>query len=148
MAPSSVDHGKIINALLHPAEETPSPRPANRRVRMSFNGVYVVDTTRAVYVWEHPYYPQFYVPSDDVKLGSNVKFTPVKDVGDVNGMGRILLLEVTREGAKEPKSTEVLSLGEGKWAGSMNLNGLVRVNPSDMGKYICLLNSSLLGTFV
>jgi len=40
--------------------------PVARRVRATFDGVTVVDTTRAIYVWEHPYYPQFYIPAADV----------------------------------------------------------------------------------
>lgn len=36
--------------------------PASRRVRILFNGVYVADTTDALFVWEHPYYPYYYVP--------------------------------------------------------------------------------------
>lgn len=33
-----------------------------KRIRILFNGVYVADTTSALYVWEHPYYPYYYVP--------------------------------------------------------------------------------------
>jgi uncharacterized protein (DUF427 family) len=40
--------------------------PVPRRVRAIFAGEVVVDTTSALYVWEWPYYPQFYVPMDDV----------------------------------------------------------------------------------
>ncbi|KAI6083457.1 DUF427-domain-containing protein [Hypoxylon rubiginosum] len=41
-----------------------------RRVRILFNGVYVVDTTSALYVWEHEYYPYFYVPYSAFTPGS------------------------------------------------------------------------------
>lgn len=40
--------------------------PAPRRVRASLGGRVVLDTTRAVYLWEWPYYPQYYVPLDDI----------------------------------------------------------------------------------
>lgn len=40
--------------------------PAPRRVRGVLNGVVVFDTRRALYVWEAPYYPQYYIPLDDV----------------------------------------------------------------------------------
>jgi uncharacterized protein (DUF427 family) len=40
--------------------------PVPRRVRAMFAGETVVDTTSALYVWEWPYYPQFYVPMNDV----------------------------------------------------------------------------------
>ena len=37
--------------------------PAPRRVRGYSDGTLVFDTTRAHYVWEIAYYPQYYVPS-------------------------------------------------------------------------------------
>jgi uncharacterized protein (DUF427 family) len=40
--------------------------PAPRRVRAVLAGRTVVDTTAARYVWEHPPYPQYYVPLADV----------------------------------------------------------------------------------
>jgi uncharacterized protein (DUF427 family) len=43
--------------------------PVPRRVRAVLAGETVVDTTNARYVWEWPYYPQFYVPVDDVRPG-------------------------------------------------------------------------------
>ena len=43
--------------------------PAPRRVRATLGGETVVDTTRARYVWEWPYYPQYYIPVADVRPG-------------------------------------------------------------------------------
>ena len=40
--------------------------PVPRRVRATLGGRTVLDTTRALYVWEWPPYPQFYIPVDDV----------------------------------------------------------------------------------
>jgi uncharacterized protein (DUF427 family) len=40
--------------------------PVPRRVRAVVGGVTVVDTTAALYVWEHPAFPQFYIPVADV----------------------------------------------------------------------------------
>ena len=40
--------------------------PVPRRIRATLAGQTVLDTTRARYVWEHKYYPQFYIPLDDV----------------------------------------------------------------------------------
>jgi uncharacterized protein (DUF427 family) len=40
--------------------------PAPRRVRAVVAGTVVLDTTSAVYVWEWPYYPQYYIPLADV----------------------------------------------------------------------------------
>jgi len=40
--------------------------PVPRRVRAQLGGRTVLDTTRALYVWEWPAYPQFYVPATDL----------------------------------------------------------------------------------
>jgi len=40
--------------------------PVPRRVRAILNGAVVLDSTRALYVWESPSYPQFYIPLADV----------------------------------------------------------------------------------
>jgi uncharacterized protein (DUF427 family) len=43
--------------------------PAPRRVRAVLAGQVVIDTLRAKYVWEHPAFPQYYVPLADVAPG-------------------------------------------------------------------------------
>ncbi len=45
-------------------------QPAPKRVRIMLGGVVVADTTDAVYVWENPSYPQYYVPLADVAPGA------------------------------------------------------------------------------
>lgn len=42
--------------------------PVPRRVRAMLAGEVILDTTRALYVWEWPNYPQFYIPIDDVNM--------------------------------------------------------------------------------
>jgi uncharacterized protein (DUF427 family) len=42
--------------------------PAPRRVRGFLGDALVFDTTAARYVWEVPYYPQYYIPVSDVRL--------------------------------------------------------------------------------
>ena len=37
-----------------------------RRIRATLAGAVIVDTTRALYVWEWPNYPQYYIPIEDV----------------------------------------------------------------------------------
>ncbi len=52
--------------------------PVPRRIRCSTAGETLVDTTRALYVWEWPHYPQYYFPSADVRMEAFVagdKFT-------------------------------------------------------------------------
>jgi uncharacterized protein (DUF427 family) len=43
--------------------------PAPRRVRAMLGGRLVLDTTRALYLWEWPDYPQYYIPVEDVVAG-------------------------------------------------------------------------------
>jgi uncharacterized protein (DUF427 family) len=40
--------------------------PAPRRVRATLGGELIFDSTRARYIWEWPYYPQYYIPVEDV----------------------------------------------------------------------------------
>ena len=41
-----------------------------RRVRIRLGGAWVADTTAALYVWEHPWYPYYYVPRADFVPGA------------------------------------------------------------------------------
>jgi len=43
--------------------------PSHKRVRIVFGGEVVVDTDDALYVWEGPWYPQYYVPLADAVDG-------------------------------------------------------------------------------
>ncbi len=54
------DYPEMIVPLNHVA-------PVPRRVRAVLAGQTVLDTTRASYVWELPYYPQYYIPAADVR---------------------------------------------------------------------------------
>ncbi len=50
----------------HPITPRDHVEPVPRRIRAVLGGQVVADTTRALYVWEHEYYPHFYIPADDV----------------------------------------------------------------------------------
>ncbi|TVY82680.1 hypothetical protein LSUE1_G002364 [Lachnellula suecica] len=53
----------LISSGPHKVESTP------RRVRALFEGVWLFDTTSARHVWEHKYFPQFWVPIEAVNPG-------------------------------------------------------------------------------
>lgn len=55
---------KLTTEGPHKVEGTP------RRVRGLLGGGYVFDTTAARYVWEHPYYPYFYIPKTAFEKGA------------------------------------------------------------------------------
>jgi uncharacterized protein (DUF427 family) len=44
--------------------------PATKRVRIMLGGVVVADTTAAIYVWENPSFPQYYIPLGDIAPGA------------------------------------------------------------------------------
>jgi uncharacterized protein (DUF427 family) len=44
--------------------------PSNKRVRIFFGGVAIADTVDALYVFEGPSYPQYYLPIADVDAGA------------------------------------------------------------------------------
>jgi uncharacterized protein (DUF427 family) len=47
--------------------------PVPRRIRAFLGAVPVIDTQRALYVWEHPAYPQFHIPLSDIRSDSIVR---------------------------------------------------------------------------
>ncbi|MGH3282480.1 MAG: DUF427 domain-containing protein [Trebonia sp.] len=49
-----------------PIAETGHVEPAPRRVRAMLGTELIFDSTRARYVWEWAYYPQYYIPVEDV----------------------------------------------------------------------------------
>jgi uncharacterized protein (DUF427 family) len=53
-----------------PAVDRSEPVP--RRIRAMLAGRTVIDTTRAIYLWEWPHYPQYYIPLEDIDAGALV----------------------------------------------------------------------------
>ena len=53
--------------------------PVPRRIRAVLGGETVVDTVRALYVWEWPAFPQYYIPLDDVRDGVLVREDRTED---------------------------------------------------------------------
>jgi uncharacterized protein (DUF427 family) len=54
------DYPKMITATGH-------VEPVPRRIRATVRGETVIDTTSALYVWEWPNYPQYYIPATDIR---------------------------------------------------------------------------------
>lgn len=65
MIPESKNPGRDYPKM---ATERSWIEPAPRRLRGYFDGILVFDTTRARYVWEAPYYPQYYIPLSDIHM--------------------------------------------------------------------------------
>lgn len=66
-------HDRPAAEGIGPGHFPPSPVPAGhvaaspRRVRGMVGDDWIFDTVRALYVWEHPYYAQYHIPTDDVR---------------------------------------------------------------------------------
>jgi uncharacterized protein (DUF427 family) len=71
--------------------------PVPRRIRGTKDGETLVDTTRALYLWEWPHYPAYYLPRTDVRMDAFVE-------GDVvttaQGEARQLALRVGAAGQR------------------------------------------------
>jgi len=61
-----VPPGTAADAYPHPIAEVDHVEIVPRRIRATLGGRTVLDTTRALYLWEWPFYPQFLIPSEDV----------------------------------------------------------------------------------
>ncbi|KAF2966356.1 hypothetical protein GQX73_g7242 [Xylaria multiplex] len=66
--PRTTNLDELATALLAngPVRTLPA---APKRVRVRLGGTYVADTTRATYVWEHAFYPAYYLPLDAFAAG-------------------------------------------------------------------------------
>jgi uncharacterized protein (DUF427 family) len=56
------DYPKMIVPVNH-------MEPVPRRIRATIGGITAVDSTHAIYLWEWPNYPQYYIPVADVAPG-------------------------------------------------------------------------------
>lgn len=99
---------------------SPNPKyiePSPRRVRVLFNKKFVADTTAAKLVWEHPYYPNYYLPASDVQT----KYLEILEKSE-DGEAHVCKLIVGNRSANK-----VL------WFDKGELNGLIRFQFSEMG---------------
>ena len=109
-------------APLNSQKVSASPNPkyietSPRRVRVLFNKKFVADTTAAKLVWEHPYYPTYYLPASDIQTKYLEKLEKSED-----GEAHVCKLIVGNR-----NTNKVL------WFDKGELNGLVRFGFSEMG---------------
>jgi uncharacterized protein (DUF427 family) len=91
--------------------------PAPRRVRAFLAGEPVFDSTRALYVWEWPYYPQYYVPITDV----NATHLVAEDTTQHSPRGLVDLHGLRVGDVHRPHAAKVL-----QYSSVNGLNGTVR----------------------
>jgi uncharacterized protein (DUF427 family) len=79
--------------------------PVPRRIRAWLGGELVLDTTRALYVWEHPAYPQYYIPLADVREGL---LRPEGRTQD-SARGQVALQALHAGGLERPAAAKLLA---------------------------------------
>jgi uncharacterized protein (DUF427 family) len=89
--------------------------PAPRRVRGYRDGRLVFDTTAARYVWEVPYYPQYYVPLADV----DAELLVDEDHPQKVQLGPSRLFSLAVAGVVQASVARVFDAGEGPVAGTV-----------------------------
>lgn len=99
-------------------------------MRVVHNHSTIVDTTRAVHVWEHDGYPQFYVRTGELK-GCTLRD---RQLVRSDGVARAAIVELTvpaRNGFRESRTERVLRFTDDRSLGA--LAGLVRLEFGSMG---------------
>lgn len=87
--------------------------PAPRRVRGFLGNQLVFDTTSARYVWETPYYPQYYIPRADV----HDEFLRDEDHPQRVQFGASRMFGLTGESGTHASAVRVFDAGDGPVAG-------------------------------
>lgn len=105
-------------------------------MRAIYNHTYVVDTTKAVHVWEHDGYPQFYIPASEFRnVQLRDKETIRKDDDVV--IGAVVELTVPAKGdIPEAKTDRVIRFANDDRLGA--LKDLVRIEFGAMGSSLSL----------
>jgi uncharacterized protein (DUF427 family) len=79
--------------------------PVPRRIRGFVGAEAVFDTERALYVWEWPHYPQYYIPLDDVRA----EFLVDEGTAQHGPRGPVALHGLRVGGIHRPHSAQVLA---------------------------------------
>jgi len=90
-----------------------------RRVRALFDGVWLFDTTSALWVWEHKYFPQFWIPIAAVSPGILTKSSEINEENSAY---------IATVKGKEKSTDRILVFENGP------LKGLVRFEFKAMGR--------------
>jgi uncharacterized protein (DUF427 family) len=108
-------------------------------VRVLFNNCYIVDTTQAVHVWEHDYFPQYYVPNNVLQ---NCTWTKQEDIKAKNGSPGASIMDIKVPGPKgvEEKMTNRAIQYSNDESAAGPLAGLVRLEFNSMGMFIFMCN--------
>jgi hypothetical protein len=103
---------------------------SSRRIRVVFNHTTIIDTTSAVLVWEHPYYPFYYLPSLEFPPYARTLNEQVKHDGQLGAT----ISEHDVAGPDGPKKTAPVIEFLATTGKAAELSGLTRLQFGDMGR--------------
>ncbi|KAF9876685.1 hypothetical protein CkaCkLH20_06093 [Colletotrichum karsti] len=118
-------------------------RPTDRRIRVLLNHTYIVDTTKAVHVWEHIAYPQYYVPTSELRNCIRKDKESIHTADDTSASPAAAVVELTiaaRDGVKEFTTDRVLRFSDDPKIGGA-LSGMIRLEFGSMGKTEMMLET-------
>ncbi|KZL65605.1 duf427 domain protein [Colletotrichum incanum] len=109
----------------------------SRRVRIILNHTYIVDTTNAIHIWEHVAYPQYYVPTSELR---NCNWKDKQDIQSAEDSSSVAahVVEISipgQNGNKDLVTDRVLRFSDdGKLSGV--LKGLMRLEFGSMDQWL------------
>lgn len=98
-------------------------------MRALFNGHYIIDTIEPYWVWEHPYYPQYYVPFAALKTGGAAKVEKTEAIQE-KGIKVATMLKIT---VADRSTNEGIYFEDIEQCGKVR--GLVKVTFGAMGEF-------------
>ncbi|TDZ22101.1 hypothetical protein Cob_v004833 [Colletotrichum orbiculare MAFF 240422] len=112
-------------------------RPTFRRVRIILNHTYIVDTTKAVHVWEHDGYPQYYIPTSELR---NCNWKDKQNIhaendGASSPASVVEVTVATHDGLQEFKTDRALRFSDDEKAAGV-LSGLIRLEFGSMDQWL------------
>ena len=99
-----------------------------KKIQILFGGIYILKTTNALYVWEHPFYPQYYVPKKELLESTKhnqFEFKEIEDFQSENGqhVGSQCTIKVGN------KSTDkVIAFSDNLSGKAEDLRGMVKID--------------------
>ncbi|KAF1991539.1 DUF427-domain-containing protein [Aulographum hederae CBS 113979] len=104
---------------------------SGRRVRAMLGNEYIFDTTNAFHVWEHPFYPQYYIPAKDfVRATKTVRYGDYRSMKNEEGSNIAVAFSIEAGGKKARGVEFEATPGKGG-----ELDGLIKVEFDSMDQW-------------
>lgn len=104
-------------------------------VKILFNGVYILETTGASFVWEHPYYPQLYLPLSELQSSAKDKSFQLHEGDAYNGDdGKHIGSQYTIQ-VGDKSTDKVLAFSDKLTGPAEQLKGLVKIDFASMDQW-------------